>query len=274
MSIDLDIISASDIQTKAEQNAWLSPPTASWSSLGKVELYLRSILSRIPFLGVDTPAQACLRYSWEALQLAPQTPQNIALNIDTLFEDSIKPNNPLNRVAHSVTALYQRTFDTHIEIQEHPTLRQFEISSETQFETYSEVGIQTVFNTAYGVLVFPNGLINRGDVLYNSEDARVGSLSATPTRISILSGDNLVATLQAEGNERTFILRDTAQKIIGLAVWTPGVEKSFFFAAKPQQWQFTPLSNEHARLSDLFVLALLKHSQQHMESPKNRPYIK
>lgn len=270
MSIDLDTIDASEIQKSYEQGLWLNGSTKTWDSLSTVESLLRSIFSRVPYSGVDSTTQACLRYSWESIQLLPKTPTGITKTIDKCFK-SLTPEHSLNSVVPTIASIYMKTVAKNqvITIQEHPKLRQFEISSEGFLQS-------TVYKRELGKLDFHDQnnnlhLTSEENALYNSSNQCRGKVDVqsnhqnfvsklcygSSTKIKILSGGNtFVATMQAEGDTKTFVFRDNAQKIVALALWTPSIESS------PQRWEFTLLSKQHQIYRDLFLLALLTHSQK------------
>ncbi len=285
MAINIDTILASDIQASAKKGMWLNCASSTWNSMGKIEWLLRSILSHVPYLGVESAYHANLRYSWGAIELLPHTPMGIITDIEKTFDESIAPNNPLNRVAHVVASIYLKNTPNTVTIHEHPKLRQFDIYE-------GKVLQNRVLNKDWGKLDFCDPqdqlqFINEENTLYNSTRTPLGRVNVESddqslldklshglsSKITIYSGATTVATLKAEGDSTTFVFRD-GSKIIAIAVWTPRQEKTLSHASSQQRWEFALLSRDHVQHQQLFLMALLKHSQKHMKSPNVRPYIK
>lgn len=293
------LLSEPEIHKQAAKGQFYDLSSHNWNSLGRLEYALRSIFSRLTSY-VASVEQACIRRSWKSIQDMPETPNAISQDIHTYFEVSRSRSHYLNIASRSITALctkklvaegqiWQSAYPLSIDVQKDAKLRLF---------TISNIGktVATVLSTDWGKLDFYDQtdklyLHNECDLLYTESRECFGSdvvkscreligkvklesdtLGNTSTKIDIFMGRNIpLATVAAEGDPTTFVFRDfhTRKQVLAVAV----LKGSY----RNPKWSITFVANAiNPKIRyELFVLALLKHSQKyHLGNPdREDPYI-
>ncbi len=271
-------VTTQTLQSQASAGQYYCHVKNGWRSLGKLENFIRYYFSGIPLLNLDSAAQACLRYSWEALTKREQVPEEIEKTIRATFNESLETTNPLNRIAALVGQVFIKTCQEFLTVKTDPYLRVF------YCEGFSNV--TQIVGTGYGKLDIYNSRKEKicditHDKLSQTNPAQDLATSAcTRTQIDLKEANNTTFSLKPiQPSSNIYVVHKLnngqGQNTIALAErCLKKVFNSWWHPCWSYSWKITLLEKTDDTLYPLLAFMLVKETQNFLPSPQELRYAK